>query len=356
MMLDTNKVDYKQFIPRETGFIFKFIKNDNYFIHTFIEGELIKKFGLTSEMVVGKTLFDFTPKQMAIEKLYYYDKAWNGENTNYEGYFCDVYYIVTLTPIRVNSKTVEVIGTAIDITKEKNREIQVQQMEKLAVIGQLAAGVAHEISNPLTSINGFVKIVKEGVCSQDQERYLDIILGEIDRINNIVNKFLFISKPKDFSNIKPTNINQVIDNCISFIQSQSNLKHIKINPYFESEIIINCDEAQIRQVIVNLIENAIEAIYLTDQSIEILLKEDLSSNMALIKITDKGRGISEERKKRLFEPFYCTKEKGTGLGLITCKRIIDLHGGKIEINSTVGEGTTVQVLLPLDKKTMLNLD
>lgn len=346
MIFDTCKVDYKQFVPRECGFIFKFIKSENSFIHTFIEGELLKKFGLIPEMVVGKTLFEFLPEQSAIEKHHFYDKAWNGETINYEGYLCDVYYIVTLSPIRMNSKTVEVIGTAIDFTKEKKRGIHIQQLEKLSAICGLAAGIAHEIRNPLTSIMGFTKIVREGVCKQEQDQYLDIVLDEIDRINSIIKQFIFIAKPHDFLNIKPTNINKLLNDCISFIREQSNMKSIIIDSSFLSEITINCDENQLKQMLINLLQNAIEATNECNQNIEVLLKIDDSTQMALIQISDKGRGISEERQKRLFEPFYSTNEKGTGLGLITCKRIIDLHEGKIEIKSKIGEGTTVRVYLP----------
>ena len=125
-----DKVDYEQFIPRESGFIFKFIKKDDKFIHTFIEGKLIEKVGLSPGFVTGKTLSEFLSADQAIQKEVFYEKAWNGENVNYEGSFGGITYLAILNPIRRNAQTIEVIGTAIDITNEKQRERQIQQIEK----------------------------------------------------------------------------------------------------------------------------------------------------------------------------------------------------------------------------------
>lgn len=340
-----NKVDYEQFIPRESGFIFKFVKKDGKFIHTFIEGKLIEKIGLTPECVAGKTLFEFLPAEQAILKEVFYEKAWNGENVNYEGNVGDIQYLAILNPIRRNGKTIEVIGTAIDITREKEREKQVQQMEKLSVVGELAAGIAHEIRNPLTSLKGFAKIVKESVDKEELIQYLDIMLDEMDRINQIVNEFMFIAKPHENVKFRHTNLNKLLLNSILFMAPQANLKSIKIEYNFESEIILHCDSNLIKQVLINLLQNSIEATEDSGHQIDVELKEAGEQNI-LILIKDKGCGISENRHKRLFEPFYSTKEKGTGLGLITCKRIVDLHQGSIDIESKQGEGTTIKVYLP----------
>jgi signal transduction histidine kinase len=339
------KVDYEQFIPRESGFIFKFIKKEDHFIHTFIEGKLIEKVGLTPECVVGKTLFDFLPADQALLKAAFYEKAWNGENVNYEGTFGGGNYLAILNPVRRNSETVEVMGTTIDMTKEKAREKQVQQMEKLSVVGELAAGIAHEIRNPLTSLKGFAKIVKERVNDQDLIQYLDIMLDEMDRINEIVNEFMFIAKPNEHVNFQFANLNKLLSNCIQFMEPQANLKSIKIELSIESEINIHCDQNQIKQVLINLLQNAIEATNDSGHHIDVVLKE-ASDQRVSITIKDKGCGISDIRFNRLFEPFYSTKEKGTGLGLITCKRIIDLHQGSIDIESKLGEGTTISIFLP----------
>jgi signal transduction histidine kinase len=338
-------VDYEQFIPRETGFIFKFIKKDNQFIHTFIEGKLIEKVGLCPERVTGKSLCEFLPPDQALRKEFFYEKAWNGEQVNYEGSFGGVHYLAILNPVIQNGQTIEVIGTAIDITREKNREKQAQQMEKLSVVGELAAGIAHEIRNPLTSLKGFAKIVKESVTDETLIPYLDIMLDEMDRINQIVNEFMFIAKPHENVNFQYTNFSKLIKDCITFMEPQANLKSIKMDLDVDMEYILTCDQNQMKQVFINLLQNAIEATGDNGQFISVRL-EEVSGESVMVTIIDKGCGIPESRLNRLFEPFYSTKEKGTGLGLLTCKRIIDLHQGSIDIESQPGEGTTIRIVLP----------
>lgn len=252
-------VDYEQFIPRETGFIFKFIKKDNQFIHTFIEGKLIEKVGLCPGTVTGKSLCEFLPPDQAKRKEFFYEKAWNGEQVNYEGSFGGVHYLAILNPIIQNRQTIEVIGTAIDITGEKNREKQAQQMEKLSVVGELAAGIAHEIRNPLTSLKGFAKIVKESVTDEKLIPYLDIMLDEMDRINQIVNEFMFIAKPNENVRFQYTNVNKLLSDCIQFMGPQANLKSIEIEFESEAQISLYCDRNQIKQVLINILQNAIEA-------------------------------------------------------------------------------------------------
>jgi signal transduction histidine kinase len=339
------KIDYEQFIPRETGFIFKFEKKDNTFIHTFIEGKLVEKAGFLPELVVGKTVFEFLPDEHALRKEAIYNKAWNGEHVNYEGSIGGIHYLAVLNPVRQHGVTVEVIGTAIDITKEKEREKHVQQMEKLSVVGELAAGIAHEIRNPLTSLKGFAKILKESVSDQKLEPYLDIMLDEMDRINEIVNEFMFIAKPKEHVKFQDINFSQLIHDCIHFMEPQANLKSIKIESDIKDEVSLNCDRNQMKQVLINLFQNAIEATDENGHFINVRL-EEMNENLVEVTIIDKGCGISESRFNRLFEPFYSTKEKGTGLGLLTCKRIIDLHRGTIDIESKPGEGTTIRISLP----------
>ncbi|WP_079504464.1 ATP-binding protein [Mesobacillus jeotgali] len=339
------KVDYEQFIPRETGFIFKFEKKDDTFVHTFIEGKLVEKIGFFPELIVGKTLSEFLPAEHALLKGAFYEKAWNGEHVNYEGSLGGIHYLAVLSPVREQGVTVEVIGTAIDITKEKDREKHVQQMEKLSVVGELAAGIAHEIRNPLTSLKGFAKIVKESVADQKLEPYLDIMLNEMDRINEIVNEFMFIAKPKEHVKFQDTNFSQLLHDCIHFMEPQANLKSIKIESKIKDDMSLNCDRNQMKQVFINLLQNAIEATDDNGHFINVRL-DDMSENLVAVTIIDKGCGISEARFNRLFEPFYSTKEKGTGLGLLTCKRIIDLHKGTIDIESKLGEGTTIRISLP----------
>ncbi|WLR54880.1 ATP-binding protein [Mesobacillus subterraneus] len=278
---------------------------------------------------------EFLPPDQAKRKVNFYEKAWRGEHVNYEGSLGGVHYLAVLYPVRQNGMTVEVIGTAIDITKEKEREKQVQQMEKLSVVGELAAGIAHEIRNPLTSLKGFAKIVKESVADEKLIPYLDIMLDEMNRINQIVNEFMFIAKPQENVNFQYANFTKLLRDCVHFMEPQANLKSLKIEFDDKKEIILDCDRNQMKQVLINLLQNSIEATGDNGHFISVTL-EEVSGDSVMVTINDKGCGIPESRLERLFEPFYSTKEKGTGLGLLTCKRIIDLHQGTIDIESQSG--------------------
>ncbi|MDP4162398.1 MAG: PAS domain-containing sensor histidine kinase, partial [Bacillota bacterium] len=122
MVTYKNEIDYRDLVPRKNGFVFKFVKIENDFIHTYIEGELIKKANITPSMVIGKTLFDFLPEKHAKQKQDFYEMAWNGTPVNYEGTLAGITYLASLSPTILNSRVVEVNGTAIDITMEKKNE------------------------------------------------------------------------------------------------------------------------------------------------------------------------------------------------------------------------------------------
>ncbi|WP_049662456.1 ATP-binding protein [Bacillus sp. FJAT-27231] len=341
-------VDYQNLIPKHNGFVFKFIKKNNKFIHTFAEGDFLKKVEIPPSLIVGKTLHELLPENQANEKQSFYEKAWSGSIINYEGNINGFYYLSSLTPVIVNSQVVEVNGTAIEITEHRKNTLKIQELEKLSLIGELAAGVAHEIRNPLTSVTGFAQMIKELSNDKTIDHYIEIVLTELNRINAIVNEFIFIAKPKENMKTRETDIKALVSHVVEFMKPQATLNgvHLIESIHFDQTLTIQCDPNQITQVLMNLIQNAIEAT--TDpstQEIVISLKNGHSDSF-LIEITDKGSGISQERQKRLFEPFYTTKEKGTGLGLMMCKRIIENHNGTIEINSQLGEGTTVRINLP----------
>lgn len=343
-----NSIDYQNLIPRSNGFVFKFIKRENKFIHTFAEGNFLKKVGVPPSRIVGKTLHEFLDENQADEKQSYYEKAWSGSIINYEGSVNGFYYLTSLTPVIVNSQVIEVNGTAIEITEHRKNTLKIQELEKLSLIGELAAGVAHEIRNPLTSVTGFAQMIRELSTDQTIDRYIEIVLTELNRINAIVNEFIFIAKPKENMKTRETDIKALVSHVVEFMRPQATLNgiHLVESIHFNQPLTIQCDPNQITQVLMNLIQNAIEAT--TDPSTQeiVISLKNRQSDSFLIEIIDKGGGISQERQKRLFEPFYTTKEKGTGLGLMMCKRIIENHNGTIEVSSQLGEGTTVRINLP----------
>ncbi|MFE7914394.1 ATP-binding protein, partial [Bacillus mobilis] len=229
-----------------------------------------------------------------------------------------------------------------DITERKKTEELLNKSDTLAAIGQLAAGVAHEVRNPLTVIKGFIQLFQ--INKEDQEKYFDLMLSEIERIEAILQEFLSIAKT-DEMNTEQKNIYQIYKNVVSLMNTKAIMTNIQVELYAESnDISIECSENQLKQVFINILQNSIEAMP-NGGKITIHIKE-INDDGVIIHVIDEGIGIPEERIKRLGEPFYSTKEKGTGIGLMLSYKIIESHQGNISIMSEVGVGTTVTIYLP----------
>ncbi|MDQ1000734.1 PAS domain S-box-containing protein [Neobacillus niacini] len=235
-----------------------------------------------------------------------------------------------------------VLSIGNDITKRKEQTEQLlQKSEKLALLGQMAAGIAHEIRNPLTSIKGFIQLFKS---STHKEEYYDIVLSELDRINNIVGEFLVLAKPTA-AVFAEKDVKELIKDVVTLINTQSILNNVQIFVEFECDLPkISCEENQLKQVFLNLLKNAIEAMP-TGGNIDVKVKAKEEGKIS-IQIIDQGIGIPKDRIPTLGEPFYTTKEKGTGLGLMTCYKIIESHNGQLTIDSEVNQGTTIEIILP----------
>ncbi|MEH7501519.1 PAS domain S-box protein [Neobacillus drentensis] len=234
-----------------------------------------------------------------------------------------------------------------DITERKQNEELLLRTEKLSVIGELAASIAHEIRNPLTSLKGFIQYLQPNIS--ENSVFTDIMLSELDRINFIVSELLVLAKPQNL-HVKPILLHNIIDNVIKLLESEANLKNIEIMKKIgNTPFVINCEENQLKHVFINIMKNSLDAISANgDISIQTKL---LSENQVLIRFSDDGCGISPELLPRLGEPFYTTKEKGTGLGLLVSNKIIKDHQGSINITSEINKGTIVDIILPIFKGT-----
>ncbi|MBE7123308.1 ATP-binding protein [Bacillus cereus] len=230
-----------------------------------------------------------------------------------------------------------------DITERTITTELLKKSDTLNAVGQLAAGVAHKVRNPLTVIKGFMQLLQQEV-GEDKE-YLSLILSEISSIETVLQEFLSIAKP-NAAVFEPKNLCTILDNVVDLISTQAIMKNIRITLNVDVEnLLVECCEIQLKQVFYSILQNSIEAIQ-NGQEIIINVKKHNSTEVKIC-ILDKGVGIPSERIKRLGEPFYSTKEKGTGVGLMMSYRIIESHGGKISIKSQVGKGTTVTLFFPI---------
>lgn len=228
-----------------------------------------------------------------------------------------------------------------DITELKKTEELLRKSEKLSVVGQLAAGVAHEIRNPLTSIRGFIQFIQEGNYKRE---YFQTILSELDRIQSVVNEFLVLAKPQVI-NFTPRNLSPLLHQVVELLQTEAILNNVQITVELdETATMVNCEENQLKQVFINILKNAIEAM---PNGGRITIQLQQLGDTLSVRIQDQGEGIGEERIQKLGEPFYTTKEKGTGLGLMISYKIIQAHQGNMKISSQRNKGTTVEITLPV---------
>jgi len=220
---------------------------------------------------------------------------------------------------------------------------QLQVMEKYAVVGQLSAGLAHEIRNPLTSIKGFIQLLQSKYNEGMDKEYIEIIINELDRVNNLVKEFLVLAKPTE-PRRSQLNLHNIIKETVLLMESEAILHDIVIKQEAPVDLpLVSLDQEQIKQVFINLIHNAIEAI--GSQGV-IEIKAQYIDEKIVLMIRDDGPGIPENLIPKIFNPFVTTKAEGTGLGLSVTKRIIENHGGKITLQSQIGFGTTVTIEFP----------
>ncbi|MBJ7985273.1 ATP-binding protein [Bacillus cereus] len=304
----------------------------------------VSKFYVPIEEFIGKKFQEILP----VSIIKQFEKAINQIKTSAAPVLIDyslqlddeIYYFeARLLPLFED----EIMIIVRDITERTITTELLKKSDTLNAVGQLAAGVAHKVRNPLTVIKGFMQLLQQEV-GKDKD-YLSLILSEISSIEKVIQEFLSIAKP-NVAVFEPKNFCTILDNVVDLISTQAIMKNIRIVLNMDIEnLLIECCEIQLKQVFYSILQNSIEAIK-NGQEIIINVKKHNSTEVKIC-ILDKGVGIPSERIKRLGEPFYSTKEKGTGVGLMMSYRIIESHGGKISIKSQVGKGTTVTLFFPI---------
>jgi two-component system nitrogen regulation sensor histidine kinase GlnL len=245
-----------------------------------------------------------------------------------------------------------------DLTPIKRLQEEVRRADRLATMGTLASGLAHEIKNPLGGIRGAAQLLQRETLSPDSQECLGIIIKESDRVNHLITELLSFSKPKNLR-MEPVNLNEILDETIS-LESVRTEKRIKfIREYDPSLPPVSADAHSLKQVLVNMFKNASEALPETGGEIRVRSRIDTnykireatdakgerSTRMVVAEISDNGAGISKENLEKIFTPFFTTKDEGHGLGLAMSQRIVNEHGGFLRVESREGKGTTVQIIL-----------
>ncbi len=267
-------------------------------------------------------------------------------------------FIVKSPHLDITSEWVEIIfyfalatltGALIDRESRIRRhheetELQLERSQKLSLIGRMAAGVAHEIKNPLASIKGAVEIAGSEEASPDEKReFQDIIVKEIKRIDGTVQEFLDFARPKEMV-FRKIDLGEIARAAGKQLQGQIENAKQRLSMIVEDGISINADPEKLHEVILNLVLNAIDA---SKPGGEIKVVAKSTESQAILSVEDFGDGIDENDKDRIFDPFFTTKAKGTGLGLALVKSIIERHNGNITVESFTGKGTKFIITLPL---------
>lgn len=232
-----------------------------------------------------------------------------------------------------------------DVTEVRQLENQLKQNEKLAAVGQLAAGIAHEIRNPLAGISGSIQMLVQDNLEPEQQKLMKIVLKEIDRLNNLITEFLDYAKPEKRPD-QPVDLKSLMEEIVLALKSHKEAPaELQWKLDLQYEQVLGFSE-KLRQAFLNILINAIQALKTASQpSISISLRRDAQN--VVLSIQDNGSGISPETQKKMFEPFHTTKAKGTGLGLAITHKILESHAALIIVNSELNKGTEFKIKFPL---------
>jgi two-component system, sporulation sensor kinase E len=251
----------------------------------------------------------------------------------------------------------EAVGHAMilrDITESRRSTQQTIESERFNALTLLAAGVAHEIGNPLNSLHIHLQLMErkvkklEGAAKAELQESIDIARSEINRLDSIVTQFLRAIRPSR-PQLHPENVNAIIDEAVRFFAPEIKDRDIVVEQELRSDLpLIELDRDQMKQAFYNVIKNSLEAI---KRRGILHIRTDMDATHVLVSFTDTGGGISAENLSRIFEPYFTTKASGSGLGLLIVRRIVREHGGEMAIESNEGKGVTLTLRLPyLDKR------
>jgi len=235
-----------------------------------------------------------------------------------------------------------ILSVLTDITDLRQVEVEMTRLDRLNLVGEMAASIGHEIRNPMTIVRGYLQLLQEKKEFINEIEYFALMIEELDRANSIITEFLSLAKNKIVEMI-PRNLNSIISKTLPLIQAQALRKdhNLKLELQHLPDLLL--DEKEVRQLILNLVNNGMEAMLSTG---EIAIRTFIENEKAVLAVKDQGQGIDRELLNKLGTPFFTTKDQGTGLGLAVCYRIASRHDAKIDIE-TSSTGTTFYIRFPI---------
>ena len=246
----------------------------------------------------------------------------------------------------IRDRTGKIIGRSAilrDVTREKHLQADLIRTQSLAAVGELAATVAHEIKNPLAGISGAIQVIADAIPPGDHRREIvPEILAQVSRLDDTVRDLLIFARPWT-PELQPTDFVDVVDRVVRIVERQDKAVGVKIRRELPATLTLAADPRLLQEVLFNILQNAVDAMP-RGGTIRMVMSEPAGE--VLLRIIDTGIGIAPEHQARLFAPFFTTKTRGTGLGLAISKRMVEAHGGRLEIDSRHGKGTEVRISLP----------
>jgi signal transduction histidine kinase len=257
-------------------------------------------------------------------------------------------------PIRATAEEVGHVMILRDITESRRTAQQTIESERLNALRLLAAGVAHEIGNPLNSLHIHLKLMERSVQKlhdgekAELEQSIDVARSEVNRLDSIVTQFLKAIRPSR-PQLRPENVNTIVEESVRFFAPELQDREIVVEQELRSDLpLLQLDRDQMKQAFYNVIKNSVEAMH---RHGTLRIRTDLADTHVIVRFVDTGGGMSAENLSRVFEPYFTTKASGSGLGLLIVRRIVREHGGELSIESSQGEGLTLTIRLPfIDKR------
>ena len=295
------------------------------------------------------SFFKSTGLNEKIESTVSGNKVWESSQIEFAAGAENKYLIVSITPLlNINNENEGAVVAIDDITSRIVLEREINRNERLAALGQLSAGIAHEVRNPLTAIRGFTQLLPTRYDDPSfRDKFVNIMMNETERLKKIVDELLTFARPGQ-PNITKNKLNTTIERLLLLIKNTAIKQNVEITDSISSGIEFYYDENQIEQALINIMLNAIQAMPDGGKlKVTALINEE---NLIEIDVEDTGKGMSDDEKKNLFNPFFTTKDHGTGLGMSITHKIIEEHNGSIRVESHLGKGTLIRILLPYKKQ------